>query len=269
MLEALRNVVVTMVRSGPHATFPDTTAGWAGVSAALVQHLSLGRGDVVRARELVPAAALRRPPGESGAFDLAPDTIVDRRRIVFAGGQVIPVRGSGDTRLHGARVADHAFPWTVLAVEESFIVIRDEDQGVLRVLVNVREPAGALVLLHDALWLLLGREAQLEVDSQMPPPHLQPVLETLAEGATDAAAQRALVRQRQVVIQVMSQSALLRLELTRPPSDRPSDHVLNTMNDRFRKPVEQASHLVDSQRKPCRPRESGPPFFAASRVTTR
>ncbi|CAL9571930.1 hypothetical protein SUDANB95_04812 [Actinosynnema sp. ALI-1.44] len=192
VLEALRNVVVTMVRSGPHATFPDTDAGWAGVSAALVRHLGLGRGDVVRTRELVPAPALRRPPGAGGAFGLAPDAIVDRRRIVFAGGQVIPVRGSGDARLDGARIADHTFPWTVLAVEESFVVICDEEEGVLRVLVNVRELVGALVLLHDALWLLLGREAQLEADSQLPPPHLRPVLETLAEGATDLAAQRAL-----------------------------------------------------------------------------
>ncbi|MGW6445178.1 hypothetical protein [Lentzea sp. NPDC055074] len=191
IVEALRNVVVTLVRSAPHATFPDTAAGWSAVSVALARSLDLSGGDVVRSRELVPAQTLRHMRGEDQLFGLLPDVLVDRRRVVFASGQVIPVRSSGDARLDGARVADHEFPWTVVAVEHSFVVIRDKEE-VLRVLANAKELVSALALLHDALWLLLGREAELEGASQVPPEHLQPVLETLAEGATDQAAQRAL-----------------------------------------------------------------------------
>jgi hypothetical protein len=181
-----------MVRNGSPLMFPDTASGWSAVSALLVRHFGLEHGDGVRTWELVTSQAVRLPLGANRAFGLAPDAVVDRRRIVFTGVHVVPGVGLDVSPVDGVRIVEHHFPWTVIAVEDSFVIVCDEAEGVLRVLVNVRELTSTLTLLHDALWLLLGHDAQLRTTLEVPPTHLRPVLESLADGATDQAAQRAL-----------------------------------------------------------------------------
>jgi hypothetical protein len=191
-VEALRSLVVTMVRRGPATTLPDTSSGWSAVSALVVGRLDQTRGNGTRTREFVPAQALRHPLGVDRAFSHVPESFSDRRRIVFTDGPVLPIGEPAAAVVDGVRVAEHAFPWTVIAVGESLVVVRDDDDGVLRVLANARELTTTLMLLHDTLWVLLGHEAQLRESTQVLPRRLRTVLETLASGATDQAAQRAL-----------------------------------------------------------------------------
>lgn len=194
-VEALRSLVVTMVRRGPATTFPDTATGWSAVSALVVGHLDPRQGNEMRTREFVPAHALRHPLGVDRVFSYVSDALESfsgQRRIVFTDGPVLPIGEPGAAVVDGVRVTEHAFPWTVIAVGDSLVVVHDDDDGVLRVLANARELTTTLVLLHDTLWVLLGHEAQLRERTQVPPRRLRSVLETLASGATDQAAQRTL-----------------------------------------------------------------------------
>ncbi|PPK65586.1 hypothetical protein V5P93_005058 [Actinokineospora auranticolor] len=185
VIEALRNVVITTARSGPPTTVPDTCAGWAEVAEVVGRHLGTG-GDPARTWELVPT----RRAGDRG-LDLPRGAGVQRRRIVFTGNPGVVASGVDPALPDATRVVGHAFPWSVLAVRDSLMVVRDEAAGLFRVVTGARELTNTVTLLHDALWAALPRVA-FDADTRVPPRHLRPVLESLADGATDQAAQRQL-----------------------------------------------------------------------------
>ncbi|WP_146060350.1 hypothetical protein [Amycolatopsis sp. CA-128772] len=113
-----------------------------------------------------------------------------RRTVVFAGR-----RRAGESpaspNLH-TRAVPLEFPCGVLTIEDTLAVLWQPKDPALKVLSGDRELIGTFASLHDALWLLLGREAEGVPTAVAPPRHLRPVLDSLADGVTDQAAQRVL-----------------------------------------------------------------------------
>lgn len=191
ILDAMQNIVVALLRGAPLAMFPDNTRGRATVAELLVRHLAAVEVTDLVVRELTPSTmSLERPRIE--ALSELPAGLVVHRRIVVADKGLVPARPGTTPLTVGALTTETPLPWALYLIGDSFVVIRARGEGTLRVLLNPGELANTVIQLHEALWLLLGQHTEAGTTAEPPPRHLRLVLNSLAEGLTDQAAQRVL-----------------------------------------------------------------------------
>ena len=188
VLDAMRQVVGSLVLGGPTATFPDDVRGRSAVTELLARNLaSAGVVDLV-VRILEPMS-LGGAAFEAFA-DIQAGLVPCRRVIVTEGTPVaIPLTGKPPAAVV---VASHTpLPWALYLVEGHLAIIRPHTGNVLHVLNRPGELVDAIAGLHEALWRLC-RGAEPNATVTMPPRHLRSVINSLASGLTDQAAQRAL-----------------------------------------------------------------------------
>jgi hypothetical protein len=185
--DALRTVLASIQHSRCLERLPATADGWATVASLIGRpRTAVLSAEPPTVREVLPHGAL--VPAGYGELAAVPAEF-RRRTIVFFGDK--PGEGLVSLDIQ-ARAAPLAFPFGVVTVEDTLVVLWHPQDRALCVLSGDRELIGTFASLHDALWLLLGRRAEEASQASAPPTHLRPVLDSLANGSTDQAAQRAL-----------------------------------------------------------------------------